>query len=101
MCLGIVMTVGNTSIVETVSESVSNLIHGENAVLPLLTCNHTAQEVASFRACDIAPRDRQALSLHTYFACASASYCHSPSMMVRVLFDFSLDIWRGVEVSNK
>lgn len=101
MCLGIVMTVGNTSIVGTVSESVSNLIHGENAVLPFLPCNHTAQEVASFRACEIAPRDQQATSLHVYSACASASYCHSRSIVIHILLDFSLDIWRGVEVSNE
>ena len=101
MCLGIVMTVGNNPLVGIVPKSVSNLIHGVNEVLPFSTCNHTAQEVASFRACDIAPRDRQATSLHTYFACASASYCHSRSIMVRVLFEFSLDIWRGVEISNE
>jgi hypothetical protein len=77
VCLGIVMTVGTKSFVGIVSEPVRKAVHGVEEVLPSLTCNHTAQDVASFMLCDIVPHYRQITSLHMYLECASASYCHS------------------------
>lgn len=102
VCLGIVMTVGNKSLVGIVPGSVSNSIHGVKEVLPFLIHNHTAQEAAFFEVIVFifAPPASYIIAhvfcLRIDFIVSLSLYC-----LVRVLLGFGLDIWRSVEVSNE